>query len=229
MHRRLADGTGVGILSIMDDPAGSLVRSDVYRTLKGGDVVAGFHRGSDLHGLPSSVLTDNAAVFTGAPRGGGRCAIEVAFDAPGGALEALEPEPSPDLREGGAASPDRRRSGWGQGPARTLGEPQDQLDVFRGYCNIPPTPPSARPVDPPRALRGSSEGRSCVHRVRGWQPLPGSERSRRQDQPGNAAPRPPAPSRRAGQGPQGQARHDPRGHLEVRVIREDGTCCGASP
>lgn len=34
------------------------------------------------HGFPASVLTDNAAVFTAAPRRGGRCAIEIELAAP---------------------------------------------------------------------------------------------------------------------------------------------------
>ena len=35
-----------------------------------------FHEGAGRHGFPSCLLTDNGAVFTAAPRGGGRCAIE---------------------------------------------------------------------------------------------------------------------------------------------------------
>jgi transposase InsO family protein len=38
--------------------------------------VAAFHAAAAVHGLPASLLTENGAVFTAAPRGG-RCAIEL--------------------------------------------------------------------------------------------------------------------------------------------------------
>jgi transposase InsO family protein len=76
-HWALSDGTTVEILNIIDDHSRLLVASDVRRTTKGGDVVASFHKAAGRHGFPASVLTDNAAVFTAAPRRGGRCAIEI--------------------------------------------------------------------------------------------------------------------------------------------------------
>ncbi|MGH2663380.1 MAG: hypothetical protein ACRDH8_11365 [Actinomycetota bacterium] len=88
-------------------PSRLLVRSDAYRTIKGGEVVRSFNQGFEQHGLPSSVLTDNAAVFTGAPRGGGRCAIEVAMDALGIRSCHSSPNHPQTLREGGAVPPDR--------------------------------------------------------------------------------------------------------------------------
>jgi transposase InsO family protein len=80
-HWSLGDGTGVEILNIIDDHSRLLLASDAYRTTTGGDVVASFHEAIARHGVPASVLTDNGAVFTGAPRGGGRCAIEVELGA----------------------------------------------------------------------------------------------------------------------------------------------------
>jgi transposase len=77
------DRTWVGILNILDDHSRFLVASHVRAVTRGGDVVASFHRAFAAHGFPASVLTDNAAVFTGAPRGGGRCAIEVELGALG--------------------------------------------------------------------------------------------------------------------------------------------------
>jgi transposase InsO family protein len=76
-HWRLDDDAEVEILNIVDDHSRLLVGSHARAATKGGDVVASFHRAFAAHGLPASVLTDNAAVFTGAPRGGGRCAIEI--------------------------------------------------------------------------------------------------------------------------------------------------------
>jgi transposase InsO family protein len=82
-HWRLAGGEDVEILNIVDDHSRLLVASHARRVTKGGDVVASFHEAFAAHGFPASVLTDNAAVFTGVPRGGGRCAIEIEMGALG--------------------------------------------------------------------------------------------------------------------------------------------------
>ena len=76
-HWKLADSTEVEVLNVLDDHSRLLVASDAYRTTKPADVVATFRKGVATHGFPASVLTDNGAVFTAAPRGGGRCAIEL--------------------------------------------------------------------------------------------------------------------------------------------------------
>lgn len=44
--------------------------------VSGADVVNDFQTGFEPHGLPASVLTDNAAMFTGRPRGYGQAAFE---------------------------------------------------------------------------------------------------------------------------------------------------------
>jgi transposase InsO family protein len=82
-HWALADGTGMEILNIVDDHSRLLVGSGARRTFKAADVVGSFHEAAARHGVPASVLTDNAAVFTASPRGGGRCAIEVELHALG--------------------------------------------------------------------------------------------------------------------------------------------------
>lgn len=58
------------------DSSRLLVASDARAVFKAADVVASFHHAAALHGLPASLLTDNGAVFTAAPRGG-TCAIEL--------------------------------------------------------------------------------------------------------------------------------------------------------
>ncbi len=134
-HWRLADGTDVEILNILDDHSRLLVRSDAYRTVTGGDVVRSFHQGFDLHGFPASVLTDNAAVFTGAPRGGGRCAIEVALDALG--VRSTHSTPNHPQTCGKVERLHQTEKKWlrSQESATTLEELQGQLDRFRGYYN----------------------------------------------------------------------------------------------
>ena len=134
-HWRLADGTEVEILNIVDDHSRLLVRSDAYRSVKGGDVVESFNRGFDLHGVPASVLTDNAAVFTGAPRGGGRCAIEIALDA----LDVRSSHSSPYHPQtcGKVERFHQTEKKWlaGQEPTETVQQLQEKLDWFRSYYN----------------------------------------------------------------------------------------------
>jgi transposase InsO family protein len=132
-HWRGPDGHPVEILNILDDHSRLLMASDARAVTKGGDVVASFHGAFGRHGLPSSVLTDNAAVFTGAPRGGGRCAIEV------GALGIRFRHSSPNHPQtcGKVERFHQTLKKWlvRQGRARTLGEFQDQLDRFGHYYN----------------------------------------------------------------------------------------------
>jgi transposase InsO family protein len=78
-HWQLLDGTDVEILNIVDDHSRFLVGSDALTVFKAADVVASFHRAAAAHGFPASLLTDNGAVFTAAPRGG-RCALELECD-----------------------------------------------------------------------------------------------------------------------------------------------------
>lgn len=134
-HWQLADGTPVEILNIEDDHSRLLVRSDAYRTLKGGDVVGSFNQGFDQHGVPASVLTDNAAVFTGTPRGGGRCALEIALDMLG--ARSTHSTPNHPQTCGKVERFHQTEKTWlgQQDPAETLEELQAQLDWFRGYYN----------------------------------------------------------------------------------------------
>ncbi len=76
-HWHLAAGGGVEILNIIDDHSRLAIASLARRTINGPDVVAAFTTAFTRLGTPASVLTDNGAVFTGAPRHGGRSALEI--------------------------------------------------------------------------------------------------------------------------------------------------------
>ena len=134
-HWRGPDGRPVEILNILDDHSRLLVASDVRAVTKGGDVVASFHGAFGRHGLPASVLTDNAAVFTGAPRGGGRCAIEVELGALG--IRFHHSSPYHPQTCGKVERFHQTLKKWlvRQGRARTLPEFQAQLDRFGHYYN----------------------------------------------------------------------------------------------
>jgi hypothetical protein len=72
----LADDTEVEILNVLDDHSRLAIASDARAVFKAADVVACFHGAAGAHGFPSSLLTDNGAVFTARPRKG-RCVLEV--------------------------------------------------------------------------------------------------------------------------------------------------------
>jgi transposase InsO family protein len=75
-HWRLADGTGVEVLNIIDDHSRLLVGSTARSVFKAADVVTDLHQAIARYGRPERLLTDNGAVFTGASRGHGWVALE---------------------------------------------------------------------------------------------------------------------------------------------------------
>src|SRR5262249_8222445 len=60
---QLASGEVIEILNLIDDHSRLHLGCDAYRRVKAADVVASFHKAAQLHGLPASLLSDNAAVF----------------------------------------------------------------------------------------------------------------------------------------------------------------------
>ena len=67
---QLADGRSVEILNFEDDHSRLFLASRAFPTLRAGDVVATFHAAAREFDLPASLLSDNAAVFTGRSRRG---------------------------------------------------------------------------------------------------------------------------------------------------------------
>jgi transposase InsO family protein len=63
-HWTLADGTGIEILSWLDDHSRYLLACTAYRRVNVGDVVASFTDTAATYGLPASTLTDNGSVYT---------------------------------------------------------------------------------------------------------------------------------------------------------------------
>src|ERR671918_2080256 len=134
-HWELADGTEVEILNVIDDHSRLCVASDARAVTKGADVVASFHGAFAAHGFPASVLTDNAAVFAGGPRGGGRCAIEVELDALGIAHKHSSPYHPQTC--GKVERLHKTEKNWlaKQPKASTLGELQERIGTFRRSYN----------------------------------------------------------------------------------------------
>jgi transposase InsO family protein len=134
-HWRLADGSEVEILNVLDDHSRLLVASDARVVFKAADVVATFHSGAATCGFPASLLTDNGAVFTAGPRGGGRCAIEVECDLLGIRLHHSSPYHPQTCGKVERFHQTLKRWLRKQPPARTIAELQAQLDAFRAYYN----------------------------------------------------------------------------------------------
>lgn len=134
-HWALAGGTDVEILNVLDDHARLLVASDAKVVFKAADVVASFHQAAAAHGLPAQLLTDNGAVFTAGPRGGGRCAIELECDRLGIRLSHSTPYHPQTCGKVERLHQTLKRWLRRQPRASTIAELQAQLDRFRAYYN----------------------------------------------------------------------------------------------
>jgi hypothetical protein len=75
-HWHLADGTEAEILNLLDDHSRLALASLARPAMTGPDVVDTFLAAFARWGTPTSV-TDNGAIFTAAPRRGGRTALQV--------------------------------------------------------------------------------------------------------------------------------------------------------
>ena len=155
-HWALWDGSDVEVLNAIDDHSRLLVGSQARAVFKAADVVACLHTAAAAWGFPASMLTDNGAVFTAGPRGGGRCALEMELDSARDRRRALEPVPPADLRQGRALPPDAqavaRQTSAGGDACRAAGPARCLPDVLqRG-----PAAPGDRSADTGRGLRGAA-------------------------------------------------------------------------
>src|SRR5919112_2525341 len=134
-HWRLADGTEVAILNIVDDHSRLCLVSDARRNTTGPDVVASFRKAFAQWGIPAKVLTDNGAVFTAKQRGEGRVALEVELGVLGVRFDQSRPYHPQTC--GKVERFHQTQKNWlaTQPAAATLTDLQQQLDAFRDYYN----------------------------------------------------------------------------------------------
>lgn len=134
-HWQLTDGTSVEILNIEDDHSRLNLASDARTTTTGTDVLTSFRRAFRRHGIPARVLTDNGAVFTGKPRGGGRVALEIELNLLGVGFDHSRPYHPQTCGKVERFHQTQKKWLAAQPAASTVERLQRQLDRFRRYYN----------------------------------------------------------------------------------------------
>jgi transposase InsO family protein len=134
-HWVLADGTEVEILNQIDDHSRLAVGSDARVTFRAADVVDCFRRATAIWAIPAQMLSDNGAIFTGIPRGGGRVALELELIALGVRFRHSRPYHPQTCGKVERFHQTLKRWLANQPPANTLPALQRQLDTFRDYYN----------------------------------------------------------------------------------------------
>lgn len=131
-HWRLADGTDVEILDIVDDHSRLCLAADAFRTVKAADVVRTFHAAAERHGLPAALLTDNGAVFNGGPRRG-QVLIQAELERLGILAKHSTPNHPQTCGKVERFHQTLKRFLGRQPRALTLAVLQAQLDAYRDY------------------------------------------------------------------------------------------------
>jgi transposase InsO family protein len=155
-HWRLADGSDVEICNLVDDHSRLCLASDAYRAVTAQDVVTSFRKACDYHGLPASLLSDNAAVFTGYYRKG-KVLLESELERLGIVFKNSRPYHPQTCGKVERFHQTLKRFLQKQKPARTLQELQSQLDASRDYYNH---------IRPHRALGGRTPLQAYEGRVK---------------------------------------------------------------
>ena len=134
-HWALADGTDVEILNLIDDHSRLCLASTARPVFKGGHVDTAFRHAAAAYGDPASLLTDNAAVFTGRYRRLGWVKLEVTLNERG--IRSAHSRPYHPQTCGKVERFHQTLKRWlaTQPPARSIAELQAQLDRFRRYYN----------------------------------------------------------------------------------------------
>jgi len=153
---RLASGEVVEVLNLIDDHSRLFVRSQASGRVKAADVVKCFYAAAELHGLPFSLLSDNAAVFTGSSRRG-KVLLESELERLGVAFKNSRPYHPQTCGKVERLHQTLKRYLARQAPARTLAELQRQLDAFVHYYNA---------IRPHRALGGRTPLQAYSARVK---------------------------------------------------------------
>src|SRR6266849_5138464 len=181
---QLADATPVELLNYLDDKSRLALASQALVTVKAADPVHVLYSASNVFGLPASLLSDNAAVFTGKSRRG------------------------KDLLQGRALPPNCQAL-FAQAASSTLYRraPVSARRVSR-VLQHPTAPSSTQPADTARSFQRTPQGQACPAAGAHRPPCPSRQnRLFRQGHPPLPGPTQTHPCRR---GPQEQEGQSPR-------------------
>ena len=131
---QLADDSPVEILNFLDDKSRVALASRALVTVKSADPVHVLHSASNTFGLPASLLSDNAAVFTGRTRRG-KVLLELELERLGIVFKHSTPYHPQTCGKVERFHQTLKRFLRKQSPAGSLAELQFQLDGFRDYYN----------------------------------------------------------------------------------------------
>jgi len=147
----------VEIFNILDDHSRLAIASLARRSIGGPDVVDTFTTAFTRWGTPASVLTDNGAIFTGAPRRGGRTALEITLGELG--IRYLNSRPYHPPTCGKIERFHQTQKKWLTAhPAATLAQLQTLLDEFTDYYNRVRPHRAHRHSDPDPGLQRPTQG-----------------------------------------------------------------------
>lgn len=136
-HWRLADATGVEIISWLDDHSRFLLHISVHPVVTAPIVTATFLTTGRIHGLPASTLTDNGLIFTTrfAAGKGGPNHFEYVIDTLG--IEQKNGHPGHPQTQGKIERFHQTLKRWltARTPAATTADLQAQLDAFQHVYN----------------------------------------------------------------------------------------------
>ena len=131
---QLADGSPVEILNFLDDKSRVALASRALVSVKSADPVQVLHSASNTFGLPASLLSDNAAVFTGRTRRG-KVFLELELERLGIVFKHSTPYHPQTCGKVERFHQTLKRFLRKQSPAGSIAELQFQLDTFRDYYN----------------------------------------------------------------------------------------------
>ena len=131
---QLADDSPVEILNFLDDKSRLALASKAVVTVKAADPVHVLHSASNTFGLPASLLSDNAAVFTGRSRRG-KVLLELELERLGIVFKHSTPYHPQTCGKVERFHQTLKRFLRKQPPASSIAELQFQLDAFRDYYN----------------------------------------------------------------------------------------------
>lgn len=133
-HWKLASGTGVEILTFLDDHSRLALSVTAYPVVTVHHVLTQFRTTIAEHGAPASTLTDNGLVFTTRVRGG-RNTFENELNLLG--IDQKNGRPNHPQTQGKVERFQQTLKKWltTQAPADTIEDLQTQLDTFRSYYN----------------------------------------------------------------------------------------------